>query len=52
MSRTIIQVEGLGKRYRVGQPRQQNALSHVIADALRVPHRSAEREFERSERER
>jgi lipopolysaccharide transport system ATP-binding protein len=37
MSRTVIQVEGLGKRYRIGQPRQHNALSHVIGDALRAP---------------
>src|ERR1700723_3354677 len=37
MSRTVIQVEGLGKRYRIGQPRQQNALSHVIGDVLRAP---------------
>ena len=37
MSRTIIQVEGLGKRYRIGQPRHQNALAHVIGDALRAP---------------
>ena len=25
-TRTVIQVEGLGKRYRIGQPRQHNAL--------------------------
>src|SRR5580704_12318275 len=37
MSRTVIQVEGLGKRYRIGQPKQPNALSHVIGDALRAP---------------
>jgi lipopolysaccharide transport system ATP-binding protein len=37
MSETVIQVEGLGKRYRIGQPRQQNALSHVIGDVLRAP---------------
>ena len=37
MSRTIIQVEGLGKRYRIGQPRHQNALAHVIGDVLRAP---------------
>jgi hypothetical protein len=37
MTRTVIQVEGLGKRYRIGQPRQQNALRHVIGDALRAP---------------
>ena len=37
MSRTVISVDGLGKRYRIGQPRQQNALSHVIGDVLRAP---------------
>ena len=37
MSRTVIQVEGLGKRYRIGQPKQHSALSHVIGDALRAP---------------
>ena len=37
MNRTVIQVEGLGKRYRIGQPKQQSALSHVIGDALRAP---------------
>ena len=39
MSRTVIQVEGLGKRYRIGQPKQPNALSHVIGDVLRAPAR-------------
>jgi lipopolysaccharide transport system ATP-binding protein len=37
MSRTVIQVEGLGKRYRIGQPRQHNVLAHVIGDVLRAP---------------
>ena len=37
MSRTVIQVEGLGKRYRIGQAKHQNALSHVIGDVLRAP---------------
>ena len=37
MSRTVIQVEGLGKRYRIGQAKQHNALSHVIGDVLRAP---------------
>ena len=37
MSRTVIQVEGLGKRYRIGQAKRQNALSHLIGDALRAP---------------
>src|SRR5271170_2580062 len=39
MSRSVIQVEGLGKRYRIGQRKQQNALSHAIGDALRAPFR-------------
>ena len=39
MSRTVIQVEGLGKRYRIGQPKQPNALSQVIGDVLRAPAR-------------
>src|SRR6202030_2006656 len=37
MSRTVIQVEGLGKRYRIGQGARHNALSHLIGDALRAP---------------
>ena len=37
MNRTVIQVEGLGKRYRIGQPSHQNALAHVIGDVLRGP---------------
>ena len=37
MNRTVIQVEGLGKRYRIGQPKRQTALSHVIGDMLRAP---------------
>jgi len=40
MSGTVIQVEGLGKRYRIGQGKQHNALSHLIGDALRAPIRS------------
>jgi lipopolysaccharide transport system ATP-binding protein len=39
MSETVIQVEGLGKRYRIGQGKQHNALSHLIGDALRAPFR-------------
>ena len=39
MSRTVIQVDGLGKRYRIGQAKRHNALSHVIGDALRAPAR-------------
>ena len=37
MSRTVIQVEGLGKRYRIGQAKQHNALRNVIGDVLRAP---------------
>ena len=37
MSRTVIQVEGLGKRYRIGQAKQHNALSQAIGDVLRAP---------------
>jgi lipopolysaccharide transport system ATP-binding protein len=37
MSRTVIQVEGLGKRYRIGQAKPHNVLSHAIGDALRAP---------------
>ena len=37
MSRTVIHVAGLGKRYRIGQAKQHNALRHVIGDALGAP---------------
>src|ERR1700746_3732291 len=37
MSRTVIQVEGLGKRYRIDQGAQYNALRNLIGDALRAP---------------
>jgi lipopolysaccharide transport system ATP-binding protein len=37
MSRTVIQAGGLGKRYRIGQGKQHNALSHLIGDVLRAP---------------
>jgi lipopolysaccharide transport system ATP-binding protein len=37
MSRTVIQVEGLGKRYRIGQAAQHTALRNLIGDALRAP---------------
>ena len=37
MSRTVIQVEGLGKRYRIGQAKRQTALSQAIGDVLRAP---------------
>jgi lipopolysaccharide transport system ATP-binding protein len=38
-SRTVIQVEGLGKRYRIGQGAQYTALRNLIGDALRAPAR-------------
>jgi len=37
MTRTVIQVEGLGKRYRIGQAAQHTALRNLIGDALRAP---------------
>jgi lipopolysaccharide transport system ATP-binding protein len=37
MSRTVIQVEGLGKRYRIDQGAQHNALRNLIGDALHAP---------------
>src|ERR1700719_2209269 len=37
MSQTVIQVEGLGKRYRIDQGKRHNVLSHLIGDALRAP---------------
>jgi lipopolysaccharide transport system ATP-binding protein len=39
MSRTVIQVEKIGKRYRIGQPKRQTALSYAIGDALHAPAR-------------
>ena len=39
MSRTVIQVEGLGKRYRIGQGAQHTALRNLIGDTLRAPAR-------------
>ena len=39
MSGTVIQVEGLGKRYRIGQGAQHTALRNLIGDALRAPAR-------------
>jgi len=39
MSRIVIHVERLGKRYRIGQAKRQTALSHAIGDALRAPAR-------------
>jgi lipopolysaccharide transport system ATP-binding protein len=35
----VIQVERIGKRYRIGQAKRQTALSHAIGDALRAPAR-------------
>jgi hypothetical protein len=32
MSRTVIQVEGLGNRYRIGQGAHHNALRNLIGD--------------------
>jgi hypothetical protein len=52
MSKTVIQVEGPGKRYRIGQSKQRNALSHVIGDVLRPPVRLLGGQFERSGRRR
>jgi lipopolysaccharide transport system ATP-binding protein len=37
MSRTVIQVKGLGKRYRISQGAQHTALRNLIGDALRAP---------------
>ena len=37
MNRAIIQVEGLGKRYRIDQGAHHNALRNLIGDALRAP---------------
>jgi len=39
MSRTVIQVEGLGKRYCIGQGAQYTSLRNLIGDALRAPAR-------------
>jgi lipopolysaccharide transport system ATP-binding protein len=39
MSETVIEVEGLGKRYRIGQAKQRDALSHLIGVTLRAPFR-------------
>ena len=34
MSRTVVHVEGLGKRYRIGQGVQHNALRNLIGVSL------------------
>jgi lipopolysaccharide transport system ATP-binding protein len=39
MSAPIIRVEGLGKRYRIGEGARYTALRHLIGDALRAPAR-------------
>src|ERR1700745_2469040 len=39
MIRTVIHVERLGKRYRIDQGAQYNALRNLIGDALRAPAR-------------
>ena len=50
MSRTVIQVEKIGKRYRIGKPAQHTALRNLIGDALRAPFRLLSGNSERSER--
>ena len=37
MSETVIRVERLGKRYRIGQSARHTGLRHLIGDALRAP---------------
>jgi lipopolysaccharide transport system ATP-binding protein len=37
VSQPVIRVEGLGKRYRIGDGARYTALRHVIGDALRAP---------------
>jgi lipopolysaccharide transport system ATP-binding protein len=37
MSQPVIRVEGLGKRYRLGQRARHTALRNLLGDALRVP---------------
>jgi lipopolysaccharide transport system ATP-binding protein len=37
MSQPVIRVEGLGKRYRIGDGGRHTALRHLIGDALRAP---------------
>jgi lipopolysaccharide transport system ATP-binding protein len=39
MSETVIRVEGLGKRYRIGVGARHSALRNLIGDALRTPAR-------------
>ena len=37
MSQTVIHVEGLGKRYRIGEGARHTGLRHLIGDTLRAP---------------
>ena len=37
MNQTVIRVEGLGKRYRIGEGARHKGLRHLIGDALRAP---------------
>ena len=37
MTDTVIRVEGLGKRYRIGERVRDTGLRHLIGDALRAP---------------
>jgi homopolymeric O-antigen transport system ATP-binding protein len=37
MNQTVIRVEGLGKRYRIGEGVRHTALRHLIGDVLRAP---------------
>jgi len=37
MSQTVIRVDGLGKRYRIGGGARHTGLRHLIGDALRAP---------------
>jgi len=37
MSRPVIRIEGLGKRYRLGEGLRHTALRNLLGDALRVP---------------
>jgi hypothetical protein len=39
MSQIVIRVEGLGKRYRIGEGARHTALRNLIGDVLRAPAR-------------
>jgi lipopolysaccharide transport system ATP-binding protein len=43
MSQAVIRVEGLGKRYRIGQGVRHTGLRHLIGDVLRAPLRLVSR---------